>query len=338
MVNAIKKRAHPRVILAERVIRKMARGASIYRDEETAEALVGLIVPAEDGPPDFYVLDTIAPAQDAIERAGYMVEQGDDLQDAIMYWLAINWKRFREARSHSYGSALAAKWDAPLRYLGDWHKQPGDMFWPSGGDLETARAIVQDEANDMPELIAPIVTLASPWDSETGPAGDDFDLYATQDDGLPIRVNIWYLNRDLREFIAARPDVMADDLLPAMPPLAWHLTDHERFQQEYDLLAADGLAVSVVEWDADERPPLEVCFMVGRMGGSRVLILITGVNYPVAMPGVRVAPMLKVQEDEDLFERLWAESTPFDAAGLKDFTWQENCTLLDLVHAVEAAL
>ncbi len=331
-------RSRPRVVLAERVIRKIAHGALLYPDEETAEALVGLIIPTENGEPDFYVLDTIAPEQHAVDRAGYMVEQGDELQDEIMYWLAINWKRFRDLRRQSYGNALAAKWDAPLRYLGDWHKQPGEMFWPSQGDLETARAILEEAGNDMPQIIVPIVTLAPPWDAESGPPGDEFDLYATQPDGPPVRINIWYLRRDLPEFIAARPQVMADDLLPAMPPLGWHLADRERFQAEYDLLTGDGLAVSISEWDADQRPPLEICFLVGRMGGDHVLLLITGYNYPATPPTVRVAPMLRLQDDEDMFARLWAESRPLTARETPDLPWTAERTLLELVRAVEAAL
>lgn len=338
MTTIGRKRLTPKVVLAERVIRKMAQGATLYMDEETAEALVGLLIEDDTGSPVFYVLDTIAPEHGAIEREGYMVEQGDELQDEIMYWMAINWRRFREARRQSFGNALAGKWDAPLRYLGDWHKQPGEMFWPSIGDLDTAQAIIEDEANDMPQIIAPIITIAPDWDPDTGPPGDDFDVYATQPDGPNIRVNIWYLNRDLREFIAARPEVVANDLLPSLPVLAWHLLDHERFEQEYRLLSDDGLAVSVTEWDSDSQPPLEVCFMAGRMGGSQVVIVVTDQHYPAVPPIVRVAPMLKIGPNEDMFERLWEASEPFDMAQLDGFAWAENRTLLELVHAVEATI
>ncbi|GAB4572823.1 MAG: hypothetical protein Kow0077_13370 [Anaerolineae bacterium] len=336
MITPNRPRYTPKVVLAERVIRKMAHGVTLYPDEETAEALVGLIVDEDSAAPTFYVLDTIAPDHEAIQRAGYMVEQGDDLQDEIMYWLAINWRRFRDRRRQSYGNALAGKWDAPLRYLGDWHKQPGEMFWPSQGDLATARAIVDDEANAMPQLIAPIVTVAPEWDTEQGPPGDGFDLYATRSDGPNIRVNIWYLNRDLREFIAARPEVLPDDMLPSLPPLGWHLTDRARFEDEYRLLTEDGLAVSVVEWDADDTPPLEICFMTGRVGGNHVIMLVTDQKYPAVAPAVRIAPMLRVGEDDDLFARLWEASEPLDLTALSDFAWSPDRTLLALVRAVEA--
>jgi hypothetical protein len=292
----------PRVIVAERVIRKIARGATRYLDEETAEALVGLVVPNAQGEPDLIVLDTIAPDQSAIDRGSYMVAQGDDLQDEIMYSLAINWRRFR---ARGADNPEAARYDVPLRYLGDWHKQPGEMFWPSGGDLQTAQEIVRDPDNDMPQILAPIVTLA------------------------------WYLSRKMRQFVAAKPDVLADEDLPALPALNWHLVDHPRFHEECDLLSADGLALSVTEWDADGQPPLELCFMVGRIGGQHVLILVTGQEFPQAGPEVRIAPMLKIGEDEDMFERLWAASEPLPADDLPDWEWTAEHHLIELVRAVE---
>lgn len=326
----------PRVMVAERVIAKMAAGASLYPEEETAEALVGLVVPVEGSQePDLYVLDTIPPDPSAIERAGHMVEQGDSLQDETLYWLAVNWRRFRERRRQSYGSALAAKWDVPLRYLGDWHKQPGGMFWPSQGDLMTALDILHDASNDMPQLLVPIVTLAPEWDEAAGPPGDEYDLYVRQPEGPPVRINFWYLSRRMRQFVAARPEVLPDQALPALPPLAWHIKDRERFQREYELLSGDGLAVSVVEWDADDRPPLEICFMVGRVSGEQVIILITDRNYPAVPPTVRTAPMCYVDEGEDLFTRLWEESRPLEGEALPKRAWSPEMTLLDVVRAVE---
>ena len=35
--------------------------------------------------------------------------------------------------------------DVPLRYLGDWHKQPGSMIQPSHGDHMTALTWLDDE-------------------------------------------------------------------------------------------------------------------------------------------------------------------------------------------------
>jgi hypothetical protein len=88
-----------------------------------------------------------------------MFELGGEWQGDAFHWLYINWEAFREVRRSSYGRALAAKWDAPLTYVGDWHKQPGAMTAPSAGDVHQARKIIQDRATPEQQLVAPIVTL-----------------------------------------------------------------------------------------------------------------------------------------------------------------------------------
>lgn len=72
--------------------------------------------------------------------------------------------------------------------------------------------------------------------------------------------------------------------------------------------------------------------MVARMGGEQVIILVTGRDFPDDAPQVRLAPMIEVQEGEDLFARLWADSRPFDLPG---WAWGPGRTLLELVRAVE---
>jgi len=91
----------------------------------------------------------------------------------------------------------------------------------------------------------------------------------------------------------------------------------------------------VTEWDADDSPPLEVCFMVGRIGGAHVYILVTDKNYPTVPPLVRVAPMIRLREGEDMFERLWAESRPLPPEAMPDRIWSPEQTLAELVQAVE---
>lgn len=149
----------PRIIFAQRVIDKMVRGAQLYPGTETGESLVGLIVLQEGRlEPDIFVLDTISPGEDSIREWG-MFEHGDDWQADVGNWLAKNWEAFRELRRPSYGNALAAKWDAPLMHVGDWHKQPGSMIAPSLGDLETARAVIESADTPMQHIVAPIITM-----------------------------------------------------------------------------------------------------------------------------------------------------------------------------------
>ena len=62
------------------------------------------------------------------------------------------------------------EWDVPLRYLGDWHKQPGYMIAPSGGDLQTALDWLYDPENNADWLLVPIVTLDHPATVDTDSA------------------------------------------------------------------------------------------------------------------------------------------------------------------------
>jgi hypothetical protein len=151
----------PRVVVAQRVIDKITRGALLYPEPETGEAMIGLVVPRPgQSEPEIYILDTISPGERAVREWG-MFEQGDDWQGDVFHWLYINWEVYRERRRGSYGNAVAAKWDVPLAHVGDWHKQPDDMIEPSGGDLMQARRMINDSETPIEQVVAPIVTMYS---------------------------------------------------------------------------------------------------------------------------------------------------------------------------------
>jgi len=380
----------PRIIVAQRVIDKIARGALLYPEPETGEAMIGLVVPRQDrAEPDIYILDTISPGEHAVREWG-MFEQGDDWQGDVFHWLYVNWEAFRSLRRPSYGNALAAKWDVPLAHVGDWHKQPGDMIAPSGGDAETARRMIEDRETPVQHLVAPIVTLYPLAPAEPAPpaepAAPDVPLTDTlgqmaartgaalperadagevPSEGVPtpaevqspaepepplapnalvkrdpaagwtIRIDFWYMSKRVKGFIAAAPEVWPDDRLPGLPAVGWHLAHPRRFAQEYDLLTNDGYTVDVVRWDADGRPPYEICFQVYRPGATHVLLLVTSADYPYEMPAVRLAPLVSVADDEDLFEKLYDASRPLLSAQLPTWAWDSKRTLLELAQHVE---
>ena len=159
----LSRRAVPNLVVSQRVLEKMAVAAHHYVQDETGEAMVGLVVPGNhtNGVDTLYVLDTISPDESAVRQL-HTFQQGDERQDEIIWWLQENWRVYRQKRRNSFGNALQAKWDVPLRYLGDWHKQPGFMIAPSGGDQQTALNWLYDESNNMDFLLAPIVTLGHP--------------------------------------------------------------------------------------------------------------------------------------------------------------------------------
>lgn len=333
------RRRVPNLVVAQRVLARMAAAAQRFIEDETGEALVGLVVPGErtNGVPTVYALDTIAPDDSAVRQL-HTFQQGDARQDEIIWWLQENWSVYRQRRQTSFGTALQAKWDVPLRYLGDWHKQPGFMIQPSVGDQMTALSWLDDSDNGMSFLIAPILTLGHPSTTIEGVPGANF-VTLPHADGTHMRVDFWYIDRALRLFQPVAPAVYPDDQLPGLPEYPWHLADTARFDDEHRRMQRDGLALTVVLWNATEAPPLEVCFLTARVGADRVLIVVTGWDYPRRAPQAHVAPFRPMGPDDDLygiFAQMWAEARPVDDP--PGWAWSPDKRLLDYIRAVETSL
>ncbi|MCB9450097.1 MAG: hypothetical protein H6672_01590 [Anaerolineaceae bacterium] len=329
----------PNLVVAQRVINKMSTAASRYIEDETGEAMVGLIVSGANtnGIPTLYVLDTIAPDESAVRHI-HTFQQGDDHQDELIWWLQENWRVYRELRQHAGSDMLSEKWDVPLRYLGDWHKQPGYMIQPSQGDLRTAEDWIADDDNGMDFLLAPIVTLGHPATTLGQMTSANF-VTVPADDGTCMRVDFWYLDTSGRGFLPISPTIYPDAQLPKLTAYPWHLVNQERFNTEVDAFERDGLFTSMILWNATDQPPLEVCFMLGRVGSDKVLILVTPWNFPEAAPSARIAPFISMSPDDDLyqiFETMWEKSEPVKDPA--DWTWMPERRLLDYIFALEDAL
>lgn len=335
----LSQRPLPNLVIANRVLDKMAVAARHYVQDETGEAMIGLIVPGDrtSGVDTLYVLDTISPDDSAIRQL-HTFQQGDERQDEIIWWLQENWSVYRKLRRGSFGNAMQAKWDVPLRYLGDWHKQPGFMIAPSGGDQQTALDWVDDADNDMDFLLAPIVTLGHPSTTFSMNSTANF-VTIPQGDGLHLRVDFWYIDHDTRLFQPIAPATYPDDQLPGLTVYPWHLVNQARASREFALLHEDDLFSSIVLWNATDEPPLEVCFLVARMGSDRVLMVVTPWNYPEAPPQARVAPFAQMGPDDnlyDIFEDLWGQSQV--VADPPGWDWSDERYLVDYVRALETSL
>jgi hypothetical protein len=335
-------RGVPNLVVPQRVLDRMAAAARHYIEDETGEAMVGLVVPGTttNGVPTLYVLDTISPDESAV-RQMHTFQQGDERQDELIWWLQENWRVCRETGKGLDGKPLAAKWNVPLRYLGDWHKQPGRMIAPSGGDLMTALEWIHDPENGTDFLLAPIVTLDEPDNADEDAVESGVGLnYLTVPTGetTSIRVDFWYIERKMRAFLPIVPAVYPDDQLPRLSSYPWHLVNEDRFETESAQLRADKLFTSVVLWDTDGEPPLDVCFMTARLGSDRVFILVTPWDYPVRRPTARVAPFIHMGSDDEVyevFEQMWAQSVLVDDP--PGWTWSAESYLIDYVRALEAA-
>ncbi len=350
----------PRLTLAQRVVDRIVRNALTY-ETETGEALVGLsIKPFGRIEPDLYVLETIAPddslaqgdsAPDRPVRERYAFVQGDDLQMDIFNWWYDNWQQFRERRRGSYGNAVGAKWDAPLAHLGDWHKHPGTMVEPSGGDFETAYRHVMDREHGAPELVI-LATVWDPAQAERVTADDPQDVVgATRPDDQPqplkipvdgntlVRLDCWYISRRTHRFVRLAQMVADDKVMPVLPVVGWHLGDF-RLNEEVKALNKAGYFPSVEICDADQVPPLEICLPMARRDGQHILIAITQADYPATKPTFRFAPLSAAQgvpEGKKRFEAIWQASRPVPAEAYAA-PWTPESRLVDLVNAVEPYL
>ena len=329
----------PNLVLSQRVVDKISVAAQKFIADETGEAMIGFALPAqaddEDGLPTIYVLETISPDETAIRQA-HTFQQGDDLQDEIIWWLQENWRVAREQNKDSSGKPLDAKWDEPLRYLGDWHKQPGYMIAPSGGDLMTALSWLDDDENEMEYLLVPIVTLGHP--PTTIDEDSEYRNYITipQADGTNLRVDWWYIHRYVRMFQPLRPVVVDAESLPNLAGYPWHLVDDERAEEELFRLEADGLLANMILWEANDELPLEICFLVARQGSDKFLLISTKWNYPTVAPKIRIAPFRSLRQGEDfydLFSEAWDEAELIKDP--PDWEWTKDTYLVEYVHAIE---
>ncbi len=326
----------PNLVLSQRVIEKMALTASQYMEDETGEAMVGIVEPGKNtnGVPTIYVLDTISPDESAV-RQSHTFQQGDERQDELIWWLQENWRERRDYLRETASGAAQAKWDEPLRYLGDWHKQPGYMIAPSGGDLMTAMAWLDDDENEMNALLVPIVTVGHPATTATSDAQVNY-ITAQMDDGSFMRVDWWYIHRDVGMFQPINPVVYPTEQLPELTAYPWHLTKTDRVETEIAQLKAEGLFVSVLLEDTDKKLPLEICLLMARQGASEFFCAVTHIDYPATAPELYKGPYISLKQDEtmyDIFEKFWDQAEKVDDP--PDWQWTENTYLIDYLQAVE---
>lgn len=328
----------PNLVLSQRAVAKMLSAAGQYLADETGEAMLGFVVEDDtpEGLPTIYVLDTISPDETAIRRS-HTFQQGDDLQDEIIWWLQENWHFYRE--QHRGTDALSDRFDIPMRYLGDWHKQPGSMIQPSHGDLMTALSWLDDDSNNMDYLLVPIVTVGH---AQIIGASDIEVNYinVSMGDGTDMRVDWWYIHRDVRVFQPVHPQVVEEDELPQMMKYGWHVVSEDRLEREIIRLENGGAWVSsLILWEADQEVPLEICFIVARQGARELMLLITDADYPHTAPKARMSPSfhgLDLADEYKAFSELWDRSEAVELPD--DWEWDHNLYLLDFVIAIEEHL
>ena len=327
----------PNLVLSQRAVERMQLAASQYVADETGEAMVGFVVKDDtpEGRDTIYVLDTISPDETAVRRS-HTFQQGDALQDEVIWWLQENWHFHREQQRGS--EELPERFDVPLRYLGDWHKQPGSMIQPSHGDLMTALSWLDDDETGMDFLLVPIVTTGHTAIIDAADADVNF-IHERMDNGTDMRVDWWYIHRDMRHFLPLRPQIVAPETLPQMMKYGWNVVLAERLNSEHYAMEDDGLLLRTLFYECDGEVPLEFCFITVRQGAPAFMLLVTQHDYPHAAPRAYLANAVEGIDLADpvaAFDMLWAEAEPVDDP--PGWTWSPNKYLVDYVKAIEIEL
>ncbi len=327
----------PNVVLSQRAVDRMLSAANQFMADETGEAMVGFVVEDDtpEGLPTIYVLDTISPDETAVRRS-HTFQQGDAQQDEIIWWLQENWHFHRER--HRGTEALPERFDVPLRYLGDWHKQPGSMIQPSHGDHMTALAWLEDEESGMDFLLVPIVTVGHLPNIGATDLTVNYINVPMENDRV-MRVDWWYVHRHVKVFQPVHPRVVPDDELPQMMKYSWHVVDPDRLYQETAALESDGLLVRRLLFECDGEVPLEFCFFTIRQGSSFFLLFVTQHDYPHSPPQAFQAPFidgLDLMDPVETFHRLWEVRAPI--ADPSDWEWSADKLLLHYAAAIEVEM
>jgi len=320
----------PNLILAQRVIDKMANAAAKFVHDETGEALVGVMLPASQpgGATTIIVLDTLPADESEVERAAYAFAHGGESQFEAFTWLLENWDAYAAKR---VTPDLPA--DAKLAHVGDWHKQPGHMIAPSGGDLQSALMLLGDNPQ-IEQWLAPIVTLDHA--STLGGGGNVNYVTTPNAKGGLTRIDFWLIDQQTRAFRSIVPVVYPDAKLPELQPLPWTLMPEGRVSIEVGQLEHAGWLVSdIVFWDTDFALPLEVCFMLGKPGQDELWLIATHWDYPATPPRAYQAPFTPLEKGEDIydvFERAWREAEP--VSNPASWVWAADLYLADYIAAL----
>ena len=279
----------PEIIIPESLLWEMVSETLDHPETETGHSMIGLYV---DG--KMYVLGSFADPTHAIRHGGLFGRGGNELVE-IYQWLKAHWEKRRRNLFTDWdfgqpvpNGVIPSKLDGPLWYLGDWHRHPGRMTYPSSHDEETALTIVHNEAREGVPILAPIVTFFSPPQLKHRWGEKDELILTSQDPEL--QVDWYYLSPDLpggfgwrwqSPFKKVKVVVVADEQLPQLAPLPWHLSDPHRFQTEIGLLRRAGYQVGwKTRFMSQKDAMMKIVIALDHPTWDKKVVAVTRWNYP----------------------------------------------------------
>ncbi len=220
---------------------------------ESGGALVGRVRCDADGNwQDVYVEGLLSAGNDVKYECAYYEEdraaQGSELE------------RFR---------AL----DTRVSYLGDFHRHPGRMYFPSGGDHQTdARNVCESFAKNFKGGFVYVIFTRHDGSRKGGLVQDGW------------RADFYFMHRGLLEYVPFQPRIVEGGVRPK----AWQIPHLPRVRSELGGLRAFAQTVRLDQLAKDGDDYLVVDVADPRWGDRRVLFFLAD-NYPYVSPTVFLA-------------------------------------------------
>lgn len=284
--------AIPRVVVPQRVIDRMVEETLAHPETETGETVFGIELPGM-----LVVLGTIPDIVDTHRSPGFFRQGGDDQWD-IYKWVRAHWDEMRKASRGTNRMtgwipqtpvplyAVPAELDAPIRFIGDWHRHPGGYKQLSGTDLGTIDSILQDPKAKRSQYLAPLVTMSK---LTLSPHFRGSELVVAAGD--EIQIQFYWKGRDTQDYYHVVPEIIPDGNLPWIPPIPWHLMDPNRLRTELALLQQAGCTVGYGTQQMDGDPILEVVFGITHPDWKERVMLVTDWDFPRSKPTHLLLPM-----------------------------------------------
>lgn len=346
----------PLVMVPTRVIEKIDEEARAHPPNETGQSMIGLELENV-----IIVLDVI-PDMVNIRRAPGSLNMGGNFQVEVFNWYKTHWERLRllseECKADwAPGKPLPPNWllppalNLPLSVVGEWHKHPGNMTSLSGTDLHQINSILRDREQDRHQFMTPIITY------------DKSSWYSYEYEGPKLVTKIsqriyktwYYSSRTSRGPQEIKPRVVANEMVPEMPPLPWYLINLSLMEKEVGLLRSNGYRVNWRIKDVDADGIDEILFGIDHPDWGKRAIVTTRWNYPETAPIIRTIPKANV-EAIPVVQNLVTLNQPERPNGLFGWlkqvfwpaeneqptyfrsTWDRNSYLLDRIRAIHGEM
>jgi hypothetical protein len=279
----------PTVIIPRSVLNAMVKEVISYPLIETAWSLYGLILPDQT----VIVGGILRPSTDNVNRSVATVKLGGKRQADAMRWLLDNFNAMKAEGQIPEGITLSHL------YSGHSHHQLGLIEY-SFQDLMSMREALWC---GLSVTIGPLAWLQFFPPSRL--TWDDTNLSLSTDVSARIGLRFYYLSREMAEAgvsdpILIEPQIVDDNAITSLPPLAWPFANPDFFDRELHALEAHGCTVAYSHKKHYGTVPFQIQLLIRHKDWSGIVMVITEWDYPNSPPVFTVIPTTPKPPREEL--------------------------------------